>query len=226
MAQYRLPGAYLTADIVIFTIRSGRLEILLIERGGEPFRGCWALPGGFVEHDEDIDAAAGRELEEETGVKGLSLEQFHAFGDPNRDPRGRVVTVAYYTLVPPGRLSPRAADDAARARWFDAEQLPPLAFDHAAIVALARQRLGSELERTTRAAPFLPKAFTLSELRALHELIRHESIDPRRFRKRTLALELVEPTGRVRSRGARPVRLYRFKLAEGGRRPESARWAQ
>ncbi len=95
-----------------------------------------ALPGGFVEHDEDIDSAASRELEEETGVKGLSLEQFHTFGQPDRDPRGRVVTVAYYTLVPPGRLAPKAADDAARAQWFDADKLPRLAFDHAAIVAL------------------------------------------------------------------------------------------
>ena len=136
MGRYRLPGAYLTADIVIFTIRGGRLEILLIERGGEPFQGCWALPGGFVEHDEDVDEAARRELEEETGVKGLSLEQLHTFGAPDRDPRGRVVTVAFYTLVPAGRLSPRAGDDAARAQWFDADNLPRLAFDHAAIVAL------------------------------------------------------------------------------------------
>lgn len=116
MGRYRLPGAYLTANIVIFTIRGERLEILLIERGGEPFRGCWALPGGFVEHDEDVDEAARRELEEETGVKGLSLEQLHTFGAPDRDPRGRVVTVAFYTLVPAGKLSPRAGDDAAPVR--------------------------------------------------------------------------------------------------------------
>jgi 8-oxo-dGTP diphosphatase len=203
----------LAADIVIFAVRNGHLEILLIERGGEPFRGCWALPGGFVEHDEDIDAAACRELEEETGVKGLSLEQFHAFGDPNRDPRGRVVSVAYYTLVPAGQLAPRAADDAARAQWFDADKLPALAFDHAAIVALARKRLGSELERTTRAAPFLAKAFTLAELRSLHELIRGERIKPPGFRKRILALDLLEPTGKVPKQDGRPVRLYRFKRA-------------
>lgn len=215
MARNRLPGAYLTADIVIFTIRVGRLEMLLIERGGEPFKGCWALPGGFVEHDEDVDAAAGRELEEETGVKGLSLEQFHTFGDPNRDPRGRVVTVAYYTFVQAGRLAPKAADDAARAQWFDADKLPRLAFDHATIVALARKRLSCDLERPMRVAPFLPKAFTLTELRALHELIRGEPIEPRGFRKRILALELVEPTGRFQGRGGRRVRLYRFKRAGG-----------
>ncbi len=211
MGRYRLPGAYLTANIVIFTIRGERLEILLIERGGAPFQGCWALPGGFVEHDEDVDEAARRELEEETGVKGLSLEQLHTFGAPNRDPRGRVVTIAYYTLVPAGRLSPRAGDDAARAQWFDADNLPPLAFDHAAIVALARRRLGTGLEGTTLAAPFLPKAFTLADLRALHELIRGQPLEPRSFRKRVLALEIVEETGRFRTRGRRRVHLYRVK---------------
>jgi 8-oxo-dGTP diphosphatase len=211
MADYQLPTALVTADIVIFTVRGGHLEILLIERGGEPFRGCWALPGGFVEHDEDIDVAACRELEEETGVKGLALEQLRAFGEPNRDPRGRVVTIAYYTLVPAGQLAPRAADDAARAEWFDADKLPSLAFDHAGIVALARKRLGSELERTARAAPFLPKAFTLADLRALHELVLGEPIEPRGFRKRLIALEVVEPTGKVVKREGRAVRLYRFK---------------
>jgi len=210
MGRYRLPGAYLTADIVIFTIRGERLEILLIERGGPPFQGCWALPGGFVEHDEDVDEAARRELEEETGVKGLSLEQLHTFGAPNRDPRGRVVTVAFYTLVPASRLSPRAGDDAASAQWFAADNLPPLAFDHAAIVAMARRRLGTDLQGTTLAASFLPKAFTLAELRALHELIRGQPIEPRSFRKRILALELIEESGRFRTRGRRRVRLYRL----------------
>jgi 8-oxo-dGTP diphosphatase len=211
MRPYRLPTLLLTADILIFTIRGGRLELLLIERGGAPFEGCWALPGGFVEHDEDIDEAARRELEEETGVKGLSLEQLHTFGSPNRDPRGRVVSVAYYTLVPAGWLSPRAGDDAARTQWFDADNLPPLAFDHASIVALARQRLSTGLEATTLAAPFLPKAFTLAELRGLHELIRGQRVEPRSFRKRMLALELIEPTSKFRTQGRRPLRLFRLK---------------
>jgi len=203
----------LTADIVIFTIRGERLEILLIERGGAPFQGCWALPGGFVENDEDIDVAARRELEEETGVKGLSLEQFHTFGAPNRDPRGRVVTVAYYALVPADRLSPRAGDDAARAEWFDADHLPSLAFDHAQIVALARGRLASGLQWTTLAASFLPEEFTLAELRALDELIRGEPIEPRRFRKRILALDLIEETAGIQKRGRRAPGLYRLKAS-------------
>jgi 8-oxo-dGTP diphosphatase len=220
MRPYRLPTALLTADIVIFTIRRGRLEVLLIQRGGEPFRSYWALPGGFVEHDEDIDAAACRELEEETGVKGLELEQFHTFGNPDRDPRGRVVTVAYCALVPAAPLSPRAGDDAANARWFEADTLPPLAFDHADILALARQHFGFELERTTRAAPFLPKTFTLDQLRALHEVIRGTPVESRRFRRRVLGLEIIEPTGKLQKRGGRSVRLYRFKAkpaSRGGR---------
>jgi 8-oxo-dGTP diphosphatase len=215
MRRDRLPTVLLTADILIFTIRGGRLELLLIERGGAPFQGCWALPGGFVEHDEDIDNAARRELEEETSVKGLILEQLYTFGAPNRDPRGRVVSVAYYTLVPPGRLSPRAGDDAARAQWFDAHHLPPLAFDHAEIVALARRRISADLETKTFAATFLPKAFTLAELRALHELIRSEPIEPRRFRKRILALELIEETGEFETQGRRHARLFRVKPSVG-----------
>jgi len=211
MGRHRLPGAYLTADIVIFTIRGGRLEILLIERGGEPFEGCWALPGGFVEHDEDFDAAARRELEEETGVKGLALEQLHTFGAPNRDPRGRVITVAFYTLVPAGQLSPRAGDDAARAKWFDADNLPRLAFDHATIVALARRRLGREFAGTALAAPVIPTEFTLAELRALQEIVGGQPIEPRGFRKRVLALELIEETGTFRQTGRRRDRLYRLK---------------
>lgn len=209
--KFRLPTLLLTADIVIFTIRDRRLELLLIERANEPFRGCWALPGGFVEPDEDVDAAACRELEEETGVRGHSLAQFHVFGEPSRDPRGRVVTVAYYTLVPANQLSPKAADDAARAQWFDADKLPLLAFDHAAIIAAARRRLGSDVEQTARAALLLPKAFPLAELRRLCELVRGERIEPRAFRRRILALQVIQPAGRVRRRGSRSVGFYRFR---------------
>ena len=212
MRPYRLPTLLLTADILIFTIGDGRLEILLIERAGAPFQGCWAFPADLSSMTKTLTRPRSRELEEETRVKGLSLEQLHTFGAPDRDPRGRVVTVAYYTLVPAGHLAPRAGDDAARAQWFDADNLPALAFDHAAIVALARRRLGSDLERTTLAAPFLPKAFTLAELRALHELIRGEPVDSRRLRKRVLALELIEPTGKSAGHGSRRACLYRFKV--------------
>ena len=124
MPKFRMPTLTMTTDIVIFTIRDERLEILLIQRGNPPFQGSWALPGGLVEEDEDLDVCARRELEEETNVTGVSLEQLHTFGAPHRDPRGRLVTVAYYTLVRPDRLKPKAASDAANVRWFAVDDLP------------------------------------------------------------------------------------------------------
>src|SRR5262249_52065371 len=151
MSKFRLPTLTMTTDIVIFTIRDERLEILLIQRGNPPFQGSWALPGGLVEPGEDLDVCAHRELEEETGVSGLGLEQLHTFGAPTRDPRGRIVTVAYYTLVQANRLNPRAADDAANVGWFRVDDLPPLAFDHAAIIALARRRLLAHLGESAAA---------------------------------------------------------------------------
>jgi ADP-ribose pyrophosphatase YjhB (NUDIX family)/predicted esterase len=133
----------MTTDIVIFAIRGDSLEVLLIQRGNPPFQGRWALPGGLVEPGEDLETCARRELEEETGVSGLALEQLHTFGSPHRDPRGRVVTVAYSTLIEADRLqAPRAGSDAASVRWFDVDSLPALAFDHGEIIALALRRLG------------------------------------------------------------------------------------
>ena len=199
----------MTTDIAIFTIRGDRLEILLIQRGNPPFQGQWALPGGLVEEDEDLDVCAHRELEEETGVSGLELEQFHAFGAPGRDPRGRFVTVAYLTLVRPDRLAPKAASDAAGVRWFAVDDLPSLAFDHPRIIAMARDRLRSRLEASASSFGLLPETFTLDELRRLHEVVRGESIEPRRFRTWVQAVGLVEPTAESRSGGRRPAPLYR-----------------
>ena len=211
MPRYRLPTLTLTTDIVIFTIRDQRLEILLIQRGNPPFQGRWALPGGLVEPDEDVDVCARRELEEETGVTGLSLEQLHTFGAPHRDPRGRIVTVAYYTMVRAGHLKPpRAGSDAAGVGWFALDGLPDLAFDHAEIVSLARRRLKARLDQSPAAFGYLPAAFTLGEMRALYELVGGESLDPRAFRRWALCAGLIEPADAVRTGGTRrPVRLYR-----------------
>jgi 8-oxo-dGTP diphosphatase len=199
----------MTTDIVIFTIRDERLELLLIQRGNPPFQGSWALPGGIVEEDEDLDVCARRELEEETGVAGLELEQLHAFGAPGRDPRGRYVTVAYLTVVQPDRLSPKAASDAASVRWFPADALPALAFDHGEIIAMARRRLRCRLEQSASAFGYLPATFTLDDLRRLHEVVRGERLDPRQFRTWALAVGLVEETGETRTGGRHPARLYR-----------------
>jgi 8-oxo-dGTP diphosphatase len=200
----------MTTDIVIFTIRRERLEVLLVQRKNPPFQGSWALPGGLVEPGEDLDACAGRELEEETGVTGLVLEQLHTFGAPNRDPRGRVVTVAYYTLVRADRLKPpRAASDAANVGWFDLEKLPSLAFDHVAIIACARRRLQAKLGESAAAFGYLPEPFPLGELRGLHEIVRGERLDPRQFRRWALCTGLIEETSKTRTGSHLSPRLYR-----------------
>jgi 8-oxo-dGTP diphosphatase len=211
MPKYRMPTLSMTTDIVIFTIRADRLEVLLIQRANPPFQRNWALPGGFVEEDEDLDVCARRELEEETNVSGVSLEQVQTFGAPNRDPRGRLVTVAYYTLVRPEHLKPKAASDAACARWFAVAELPALAFDHGEIIAMARRRLRARLDESVNAFGFLPKAFTLAELRAVFEIVSGERLDPRTFRRRVLALELIAETGKNRTGSRRPTRLYRAR---------------
>ncbi len=214
MPKFRLPTLTMTTDIVIFTIRDERLEILLIQRGNPPFQGDWALPGGLVEEDEDLDVCAIRELEEETGVADVSLEQLHTFGAPKRDPRGRFVTVAYYTLVRPDRLKPKAASDAANVRWFAVDDLPTLAFDHATILAMARRRLRARLDESAAAFGFLPRTFTLEDFRTLVEVVSGGRVDPRGFRRRVMALGLVEETGKTRPGAGRPARLYRVRRGE------------
>lgn len=212
MYSYRYPHPAVTTDIVIFTIRDGRLKLLLIKRGGEPYQGRWALPGGFVEIDEDLETSARRELEEETGVSGVYLEQLYTFGRPDRDPRERVITVAYYALIPSDQVRLQAATDAEAVGWFAFEELPPLAFDHDEIVAMAHQRLVAKLDYSTIAFQFLPREFTLSELQDVYEIIRREPVDKRNFRKQVLALGKLVETKKLKRDGAhRPARLYRVK---------------
>lgn len=209
---YEYPHPAVSVDIVIFTVRDRQLKLLLIRRAVEPYSGKWALPGGFVGIGESLDDGARRELEEETGVAGVFLEQLYTFGAPKRDPRERVITVAHYALVPSDHMQLRAATDAEAVGWFALDELPPLAFDHAEIVTLAHRRLVSKLDYSTIALAFMPKKFTLSELQDVYEIIRRERIDKRNFRKWLLTLGHVEET-REERRGAshRPARLYRAK---------------
>ena len=212
MYQYEYPHPAVTVDVVVFTIRDGQLKLLLIKRGGEPYRGKWALPGGFVGLDEGLDAAAARELEEETGVSKVYLEQLYTFGRVDRDPRERVITVAYYALIPSDKLELRAATDAEAVGWFGMDELPPLAFDHQDIVAQAHERLVAKLDYSTIAFAFMPKRFTLSELQGVYETILQQEMDKRNFRKWILALEQIEETDEERRDGQhRPARLYRVK---------------
>jgi 8-oxo-dGTP diphosphatase len=201
-----------TTDVVVFTIRAERLQILLIRRGGDPFRGMWALPGGFLDIDEDLEACARRELEEETGVSGLYLEQLYTFGDPGRDPRERVISVTYFALVPAGRHAPRAASDAEETAWFPVDDLPELAFDHAGIIALARRRLRAKLQYSTVAFQLMPERFTLGDLQRVYEILLDEPQDKRNFRKWILGLNRLEETGELRRNGkSRPARTYRLR---------------
>lgn len=210
MYSYDYPHPAVTVDIVIFTIRDDQLKLLLIRRAGEPYQGKWALPGGFIAMDEDLEQSARRELEEETGVAGVYLEQLYTFGKPDRDPRERVITVAYYALIPSDKLQLRAASDAEAVGWFGMGELPELAFDHPEIVAMAHERLVAKLEYSTIAFQFLGETFTLSELQSVYEIIQREPLDKRNFRKWVLAMEQIEETGEERRDGPhRPAKLYR-----------------
>lgn len=199
----------MTVDIVIFTIQGGALKVLLIRRGIAPFKDSMAIPGGFVEEDESLDAAAVRELQEETGVADVYLEQLYTFGDPKRDPRGRVVTVAYYALIPAGHAI-KAGSDASAAEWKDAYDLPKLAFDHRGIVEYAIERLRNKLEYTTVGFKLLPEQFTLSELQAVYEAILGKKLDKRNFRKKLDLLGVLKPLSLWRHTGRKPARLYSF----------------
>lgn len=207
---YAFEHPAVTTDIVIFTIREGALNVLLIQRSGEPYRHAWALPGGFVNSNEALDECAKRELEEETGLRDVYLEQLYTFGEPHRDPRERVISVAYYALIPSDRIEIRAATDAAAVAWQRFDTLPPLAFDHAQIVAAAQQRLVAKLSYSTIAFQFMPEKFTLGQLQTVYETISAEPIDKRNFRKWVLGLGRIEATGEERRDGQhRPAKLYR-----------------
>lgn len=200
-----------TVDLVIFTLRQGQLQVLLVKRKHWPFEGMWALPGGFVHMDESLEEAARRELGEETSVRDVYLEQLYTFGAPDRDPRTRVITVAYFALVSSDHLKLRAATDAADADWFPAANLPPLAFDHAGILSYAVTRLRYKLEYSAVGFQLLPAEFTLTELQTAYETILDEKLDKRNFRRRILQAGVVEETGFYRIGEHRPAKLFRFR---------------
>jgi 8-oxo-dGTP diphosphatase len=199
-----------TVDLVILTIQEQQLRVLLVERGVRPFEGEYALPGGFVREDESLEEAAARELEGETGTKDIFLEQLFSFGDPKRDPRGRVVTIAYYALISPDRAQLAAGSDAALAAWYPVAQLPKLAFDHQNILDVALNRLRGKLEYTTVGFELLPKKFTLSDLQQMYEAILNKSLDKRNFRRKVQALGILRPLKEWQKTGRKPARLYSF----------------
>lgn len=223
VTQYDRPSV--TVDVVVFSLIDAamvdatseaeglQLSVLLVKRKAAPFAGQWAIPGGFVHMDESLEAAALRELQEETGVTDVYLEQLYTFGEPDRDPRTRVITVVYFALVPADAAAHhRPGDDAAETRWFYVHDLPELAFDHGEVLDYALTRLRYKLEYTMVGFELLPNEFTLSELQHAYELILGEAIDKRNFRRKILTADIIEETGRKKKEGeGRPAKLYRYR---------------
>ncbi len=207
---YEFPRPSLTVDCIVFGFDGGALQLLLIERGIEPFKGAWALPGGFVQMDETLNEAARRELAEEADLKSVFLEQLFTFGEVDRDPRGRVVSVAYSALVRPDQHPASGGTDAADAQWFSLSDLPDLAFDHQQMVDMALERLRGKIRYQPVGFELLPESFTLSQLQALYESILDRPIDKRNFRKKATAYDFILGTDNFETGPHRPARLYRF----------------
>jgi 8-oxo-dGTP diphosphatase len=205
-------SAAVAVDVAAFTVRDGILHVLLAQTRSGPFAGWWALPGGRVGEDESLDEAAARELPAPTAARDVYLEQLYTFGQPSRDPRGRVVSVAYVGLVAdPERVRGGTAGKYASVDWYPVSRLPQLAYDHAAVLRLAIARLRAKLQYTNLAYTLLPSSFTLGELQGLYEAILGRKLDRRNFRRRVLSLGLLRPLRRMRRGAHRPAALYAFR---------------
>jgi len=205
----KYPKPSVTVDIILFTVKKNDLKVLLVKRDIEPFKDMWAIPGGFVRIHESLEDAAKRELLEETNVKDVYLEQLYSFGDPKRDPRTRVITVAYFALVNSKKFKLKASTDVKDAKWFSMYDLPKLAFDHQKIIEYALKRLRWKLEYTTVVFSLLPERFTLTQLQKIYEIIFHKELDKRNFRKKIKALGIVKETSEYQEDVThRPAKLY------------------
>lgn len=208
---YQHPHPAVTVDCVVFGYDRAGLKLLLIRRKLQPFAGEWALPGGFVRPNEDLDQAAHRELLEEAGIKPAYLQQLHTFGDPKRDPRERVISVAYFALVSQAGHQPKAATDASAADWHEISRMPSLAFDHERIAATALDRLKEIVRHAPIGFELLPAKFTLGELQQLYETVLQQPLDKRNFRKKILGTELLEPLDEFQANVShRAAQFYRF----------------
>lgn len=207
--QYERPSV--TVDVAIFSLVEEDLRILLSKRTERPFVDFWALPGTFVRIDESLDDAANRALASKTGVTDVYTEQLYTFGEPARDPRMRVITVAYFALVPFTAVETKTSPNT-EVRWASVFDLPDLAFDHAEILDYALTRLRYKLEYTAVGFQLLPDVFTLTELQKAYEIILSETLDKRNFRRKILSADILEETGRKKKDGeGRPAKLYRYR---------------
>lgn len=203
----------ITVDVVIFTIKDGKLKVLLVKRENEPFKGKWAIPGGFIRLSETLDNAALRVLKEKTNVQNIYLEQLYTFGDPLRHPNARVITCAYFALIRSDdiELSFEANSEITEVEWHRVYDLPPLAFDHKEIIEYSMKRMRERLEFCPIAFQLLPEKFTLTELQKSYELILKKKLDKRNFRKKMLSLSILRELDEyTKSVSKRPARLYSF----------------
>lgn len=209
---YDYPRPSVTVDCIIFGLdESTQLKVLLIQRGHEPFKDQWALPGGFVDMEEDLEAAALRELEEETSVKDVFIEQLYTFGAPKRDPRGRVITVAYYALVNLSDHPAKASSDARNVKWFEVDELPSLAFDHQQIMNVAIARLRAKVRYQPIGFELLPEQFTLPQMQKMYEkILGVKQLNKRNFRTRIMKMGILKEVGRQTGVAHRPAILYSF----------------
>jgi 8-oxo-dGTP diphosphatase len=218
---YEYPRAVLTVDIVVFALDKADLQVMLIQRDLEPFAGEWALPGGFVRVDETLEAAARRELEEETGLKNIFLEQLYTCGAVDRDPRERVVTVAYFALVNLEGHEVCASTDARNAAWFSCSDLPSLAFDHTQILDTALERLRGKVRYQPIGFELLPQKFALRQLQHLYEIVLDRELDKRNFRKKILSMDILIELDEIEKDVAhRAARLYKFDKQKYDRKSE------
>lgn len=199
-------------DVLLFSIKEGKLNVLLAEINQGPYEGKWAIPGGLVGMNETLDEAAMNILVKKIGIRGVYLEQLYSFGDIDRDVRGRSISVSYFALVDSDKFQPDIAEHYSDIDWHDAAGLPSLAFDHKKIIRCGLERLKSKIEYSNIAYGLLPKEFTLSELQSVYQIILGKVLDKRNFRKRVRMLDLIEPVKKTRvGMKNRPAELYRFK---------------
>ncbi len=210
---YKYPHPSVTTDCVIFGFDGNKLRVLLVKRGIEPYKGRWAFPGGFIKMDESAEDGALRELQEETGLTGAFIRQFHTFSDPNRDPRERVITIAYYALVRMKEVI--GGDDADEAQWFALDEVPQLAFDHDRILRMAVRALRQNIHFEPIGFELLPQEFTTKELQNLYEAILDVHFDRRNFYNKMKRLEMLEPTDNTANPSAKKEAfLFRFNKAK------------
>jgi 8-oxo-dGTP diphosphatase len=211
--EYEHPS--ITVDLAIFTVSENALKAMLVQRAEVPYSGYWSLPGGFLKNGESLEGAALRVLKEKTGVDDVYFEQLYTFGEPDRDPRTRVITVAYFALIPWKNLNQPESKKIVDLTWHPVDQLPRLAFDHKQILDYAVRRLRAKVSYSNIVYGLMPKQFRLSELQSMYETIINDNLDKRNFRKQMLATSLLQETGKKDLNGAhRPAKLYRFKKME------------